>query len=289
MDADQLGERVDGPRLEARTSGGDLLGQALGHVAECPDHATRGCDADRPVAVLHRRVGLRPELGRLAQLEPGLLGQTHGPATADEGDLLGLAEPGEGLLLGLREDGPSVGDGRGEVLAQRRTQQGQHRRGEPGLHHRLLVDLGEEDHVVGELGDRGAGGGHDDDRGHGAVGEVAQELDHLGRGPGPRDRQDRVIGAVQGRLAGGERIRLALAGCLAKRRVGLGHVVGRAAAHDRHTVAATRQQARQLGQPGHHRRPVVGLARDLDLEVARVARGKGGRHGTSRSFDLFSV
>ena len=69
-----------------------LLGQPLGHLAERPHGPPRRGDADRAVAVLHRGVGLGPELRRLAQLERGLVRDAVGPPPAEEGHLLRVDE-----------------------------------------------------------------------------------------------------------------------------------------------------------------------------------------------------
>ena len=76
----ELGERVDGPALEARAGAAHLLRQARRAPRRAPRRPGPGGDADRAVPVLHRGVGLGPELGRLAQLEGGLRGQPDGPA-----------------------------------------------------------------------------------------------------------------------------------------------------------------------------------------------------------------
>jgi hypothetical protein len=60
------------------------------------------------VAVLHGRVGLGPELRGLPQLECGLLGQAHGPAPTDEGELLGVGDTGQRGVLVLGEDGLGI-------------------------------------------------------------------------------------------------------------------------------------------------------------------------------------
>ena len=67
--------------------------------------APRVGDGDRPVAVLHRRVGLGPGTGRLAQLERRLAGQPDRPAAAEEGEPL---EPRRGRRAAARSSARSA-------------------------------------------------------------------------------------------------------------------------------------------------------------------------------------
>ena len=108
----ELGQRVDVAVLEVRA--GRRAPAPPGPPAPRRTPRWPGPAAamlDRAVPVLHRRVGLGPELGRLAQLEGGLLGQPDGPAAADEGHLLGVGQPGQALRLVLGQHRPGVRDG----------------------------------------------------------------------------------------------------------------------------------------------------------------------------------
>ena len=201
----------------------------------------------------------------------------------DEGHLLGIHQTGQALRLVLGQDGTGVLDGGREVLAEGCPQQRQGGGGEPGLHDRLLVDLGQQDGAVGQLGDRRTGRGDDRRRDQVAAAERREDVDHLGGRAGPGDHQHRVVPAVEPVLAGRERVGLSLAGPLAQPGVGLSHEVRRPAADDRHPRAGPGQVVGELRHPGDDAGPVVRLSGDLPLEVAVRVERHGGSLGWIRS------
>ena len=139
-------------------------------------------------------------------------------------------------------------------------------RREPGLHDRLLVDLGHHELVLGERGDRRAGRG--DDRGGGlpAGAQRLEQLDHLGRRAGPGDRHDVVVVALERELAGRVGLGVAVAGRLPQGGVGLGHVERRAAAGDRDARAPAGRAARASGTRARTARQSAGW---VAISVAR--------------------
>ncbi len=66
---------------------GNIVSQPVRRIAEHPHGGPWATDADRSVAVLHRRVRLGPEAGRLAALQRRLLGDRRGPTATEERDL----------------------------------------------------------------------------------------------------------------------------------------------------------------------------------------------------------
>ena len=105
LGADEVGHRVEILAHELRSRRGDVVGQATRRLAEHPHDGPRPADADRAVAVLHRRVGLGPEAGGLAALQRRLLGDRRGPAATEERD---LANRGRGDRAGRSRPPPSA-------------------------------------------------------------------------------------------------------------------------------------------------------------------------------------
>ena len=123
----------------------DLLDQPGRRRAEHPYQAFRPGDRDRPVPVVHRRVRLAPGLRSLAHLQCRLVGEADRPAGPEVDEVLEgrpdrpAAAPATATSLSAMADSRSL---------PRPAQQGQRRRGEPGLHDARLVGEVERQLVV---------------------------------------------------------------------------------------------------------------------------------------------
>ncbi len=148
------------------------------------------------------------------------------------------------------------------------AQQGQRGRRETGLHDGLLVGEVEDDELVGEGHHRRRRVPDDGGRTHTGVPQPGQQVQHLGRGTGPGQRDDPVVAAMQGELRGGEGVGLPLAHLLAQGGGRLGHVVRGPAPDDRGTLPRLGQQrplgGGQFGGP----LPALGLCAQLVRDVA---------------------
>ena len=82
LDADELGQRVAARALERRAGPLDIGRERRRQRPERPDERRAPGGADRPVAVLERRVGLAREGRRLAHLERRLAREADAPARA---------------------------------------------------------------------------------------------------------------------------------------------------------------------------------------------------------------
>src|SRR5215468_1026853 len=90
LDEDELGHRVQS-RVHDRGPGAGRVGEHTRIDGPDGPHEGSGAGrADRAVAVFHRRVRLGPRGGRLAQLERRFAREAHGPALAQEHELLEL-------------------------------------------------------------------------------------------------------------------------------------------------------------------------------------------------------
>ncbi|CAM5409176.1 hypothetical protein STANM309S_06393 [Streptomyces tanashiensis] len=161
LGADQGRDRVDRVGGEQGAGGLHFLAETGGGGTEAADQARPVADADRAVAVLHRRVRLRPGAGHFAQLERRLVGEADGPAGAEEGELAAPL-PGGGQLL--VQDEFRVGDRGAEVQPEPGAQELQGGGGEPGLDDGAFVGEAEVDDPLGEPPGRAVGDAGDDER-----------------------------------------------------------------------------------------------------------------------------
>ncbi len=161
-----------------------------------------------------------------------------------------------------------VADRRVKIFSERCSHQRERSRGEPRLHHRLLVGERQFDQVVDETAERCPRVAHDADPAAAAAGlpKTAEQLEHLGRGSGPRDRDDRVVVTVHERLGCGECVGLTLAGGLAQRRVGLRHEPGGAAPDHGDALAGSGEERLFLPE-FRGTRPRLGLRAELLVHV----------------------
>ena len=164
-----------------------------------------------------------------------------------------------------RRAAPATG---ARVLAQMRTEQRQLAGGEPGLHDRPLVGEVQRDDRVGGRRDGAARVGRDRD-GRGRAAGLGEQVEDLGGGTRPGQRQDAVVPTAGRELGSGEGIGLAVTGRLARGRVRLGDEPRGAAARDRHPLARAGSNPGYLrGQPGGPQ-PALGLAGDFRLDARR--------------------
>ena len=272
---DQVGQRVVSRCSNVRAGGPHLLGQPVRNVAERPGHPARRGDADRPVPVLHGRVRLGPELGRLAQLERRLVGQPDRPAATQEAHLLGV-----GAARAAARPRPRPSTARARPPAPRSAPRWARNRARVLVANRVCTT--DRSSTSSSSTTRCASSAIGApavrrDRGDGRSGaQVAQHLQHLGGGAGAADRQHPVVAAVQGVLAGRVGVGDPVTGLLAQHRVALCHVQRGAAADHRDPLAGPRQRVRAAPDPRRDAQPVVGLGGDLPLEVAVRVEGHDG-------------
>ncbi len=179
------------------------------------------------------------------------MGETDRPAASEERVLLGVTQL---VIAGLREHGLGIVDRRGQVFAERGTEQGEGRRGEARLHHGLLVRERQQHRIVDERRERRRRVADDTDRADASL-DAVDELEHLAGRAGSCQRDDGVVSPVDERLGSGERIRLAVPRGLAESGVRLRHEPRRAAADDRDPRTGGGEQAllgREVGSPCPH-------------------------------------
>ena len=124
----------------------------------------------------------------------------------------------------------------GDVLAEGRPGEQQRRGRESGLHHGFFVGEVEQQHVVGQFGDRRPGDPGDRDLPN--IGRQRPEgVDDLGRGAGTGDRDDGVVVPLAARFRRVRRIRRSEAGGLPELGEGVGEEGRRAAADDQDAIA----------------------------------------------------
>jgi hypothetical protein len=236
---DQARHRVGGGLDEQRSGAANLVGEVTRQPVERPHERARAGGGDRPVQVLHGWIGLAPRAGGLAKLERRLGRKADGPAPSQEDDVvqaIGTWQRGEqDPLRGL--------DRRLEVVPAVRPPQRERAGGEAGLHDRLLVGELQEHGSARRPHDRRAGHGGDRHRRHPGA-EAFEHADHLGGGPGARQRHHDVIVAGRGPLGGREGVRLPEPARLAQQSERLGHVEGGAAAN--HSQPPARQEGARV-------------------------------------------
>ena len=260
LDQHQLHHRIELGLADRRADGPHVLRQPVpSRVAQDPHQRPRAGQADRAVAILHRRVGLRVHPGGLPCLQRRLVGQPDRPARAQEH---GVVERPRVHRQRARQEASSLVGDRTDVVAQAGPQHRQDRGGEPRLDHRAFVGERQHQPVVRRPGHRAVLGGGDGQEARGA-GQPFEQVDDLGGGPAAGDGHHPVVRPAGGELRGREGVRLALAGGLAQRRVRPADVQGGPAPDHRDALAGCRQEV--VAGPSDLRRPVPapGLAPDL--------------------------
>lgn len=260
----QLRHRVERGQPHGRPRLGDVLGDRRVRRAEDPDEGSLVREADRSVAVLHRRVRLAVDLRRLTELERGLLGDADAPSVTQEHEVV------EPIRLGRRLDLEChlrVGDRLGQVGAEGRAQQRERRGREPRLDDRSLVGEVQDDHAARQRCGRRRAVGRDHDR-DGPRARTLEQLKHLRGRPAAGDRDHHVVPTLERELRRREGIGLPLTGRLAEAGVGARDEERRAAPHGRHARPGGRED---VGDRSGERRgpfPARRLARDLARDFA---------------------
>ena len=191
------------------------------------------------------------------------LGQADGPAAAEERPLLDRRRVGDGQRR--LERARRVGGGGGRGAGLRRDSRSSV--SAPVAKRVCTTDCssanGSAIAASARSADRGAGAVGDRRRACARRGRAPSACTHLARGAGARDRDEHVVAAPGRQLGGRERVRPAVAGALAQRRVGLGHEQRRPAADRRRRARPAPAAARPAARERRRRGPDLGLRREL--------------------------
>ena len=230
--------------------------------SEQPDHGILGGRRERPVPVFQRRVRLTPRQRGFLELESRFPRQPDGPAAAEEDVMRPVDQP---VIQVGGHRSPRLLHDRAEIVPDVRSRHGQDGRGEPGLHHGLLVSVIKHQQLIRGLADRRGSISGDPDLASRAV-RIPQRVKDLDGCSRAGHREQRVVVAKR-QLRRWECIGLSMASGLARGGDRARYMPGRATADDRDPFASGRKYPGGLADRLERPNPAVWLTCNIPLHV----------------------